>query len=584
MRTLLFTLLLLLTGLPAPGQVEYPLGPDSQVQDGVPRGRIEQFQWKSEVFPGTERDVWVYIPAGYSAESASPVMVFQDGAGFVSTEGASPWMTPVVLDNLIHKGEMPATVGIFVTPGVLPAAGPDQRERYNRSYEYDALGPRYARFLLEEILPEVARRYRLRLTDDPNLRGIAGSSSGGIAAFTAAWNRPDVFRRVLTFVGSFTDLRGGNVYPELVRKREPLPLRIYQQDGRNDQDIYGGAWFEANQELARALKFAGYDHQFVIGEEGHNNRHGRAILPDALRWLWRDWTAPIQASTTEAPRHVVAEILDPGQGWELVTDGHQSTAGLALAPNGDIYFSDVQTREIWKIDGRTDAVSRFQGPGQRTDGMMFGPDGRLYVCRSESHKIVAINVADGSEEAIAENVSANDIAVTASGEVYFTDPDDGKVWLIKKDRQRIEVLADGPRSPRGIELSPDQSILSVTDYRAKWVWSYQVQPDGSLAAGQPFHGLITSDESDESLADGMTVDSEGFLYIATEQGIQISDQPGRINALLDKPQAGPISSVLFAGPEMRTLYVTAQDKVFKRKLRRSGVRPWEKSLPPRPRL
>ena len=584
MQTYLLGFLLLLIGLPAVGQVEYVLGPDSQVQDGVPRGRIEQFQWESEIYPGSEHDVWVYVPAQYDTENAAAVMIFQDGAGFVATEGGSPWMTPVVLDNLIHKREMPVTVGIFVQPGILPAAGPEQRERYNRSYEYDALGPRYARFLIEDILPEVARRFALRLTDDPNLRAIGGSSSGGIAAFTAAWNRPDAFRRVLTFVGSFTDLRGGNVYPELVRKREPLPLRIYQQDGKNDQDIYGGAWFEANQELAAALKFAGYDHQFVVGEEGHNNRHGRAILPDALRWLWRDWTTPIQASTTEAPRHVVMEILDPGQGWELVSEGHQLAAGLALAPNGDIYFTDVQTREIWKIDGITDAVSLFKERGQRTDGMMFGPDGRLYTCRSGARQIVAIDVRDGSEEVIAENVSSSDIAVAASGDIYFTAPGDGKVWLINKDRELMEVLDQGPRFPKGIALSPDQSILSVTDYRAKWVWSYQVQPEGTLAAGQPFHRLVTSDVSDESLADGLTVDSEGFLYIASEQGIQISDQPGRINAILNKPQAGLASSVLFAGPEMRTLYVTAEDKVFKRKLRRSGVKPWEKSVPPRPRL
>jgi sugar lactone lactonase YvrE/enterochelin esterase-like enzyme len=584
MRKFLAGFIVLWAAVPLFGQVEYPLGPDSAVHDGVPRGRIEQFQWRSEIFPGTERDVWVYVPAQYSAANEAAVMIFQDGGGFVNTEGATAWMTPVVLDNLIHQGAMPVTVGIFVQPGVLPAAGPDQRERYNRSFEYDALGPRYALFLIEEILPEVARRYDLRLSEDPNLRGIGGSSSGGIAAFTAAWNRPDAFRRVLTFVGSFTDLRGGNVYTELVRKREPLPLRIYQQDGRNDQDIYAGSWFAANQELAAALKFAGYDHQFVVGEEGHNNRHGRAILPDSLRWLWRDWTTPIQASKSEAPRHVVMEILDPGEDWQLISEGHLFAEGLALAPNGDVYFTDLQAREIWRIDATTDAVSLFKKLAHRTNGMTFGPDGRLYTCRTGARQIVAIDVSDGSEEILAEGVGSNDIAVAASGDIYFTDPGNGKVWLINKNRELIEVLDRGPRFPNGIVLSPDQSILSVADYRTKWVWSYQVQADGSLTAGQPFHRLVTADISDESLADGMTVDSEGFLYVATEQGIQISDQPGRINAILNKPQRGLVSNLAFAGPDLRTLYVTAEDKVFKRRLRRSGVKPWEKSLPPRPRL
>ena len=369
-----------------------------------------------------------------------------------------------------------------------------------------------------------------------------------------------------------------------MRKREPLPLRIYQQDGRNDQDIYAGSWFHANQELAAALAFAGYDHQFVIGEEGHNNRHGRAILPDALRWLWRDWTEPIRASKSEAPRHIVMEILDPAEDWQLVSEGHLFAEGLALAPNGDVYFTDLQAREIWKIDGKSDAVSLFKEGSQRTNGMTFGPDGRLYTCRAGARQIVAIDVRDGSEEIIAEDVPSNDIVVAASGDIYFTDPGNGKVWLINKERELIAVVDRGPRFPNGIVLSPDQSILSVADYRSKWVWSYQVQPDGKLAGGQPFHRLVTSDISDESLADGLTVDSEGFLYITSEQGIQISDQPGRINAILNKPQPGLISNVTFAGPELRTLYVTAEDKVFKRKLRRTGVKRWEKSIPPRPRL
>ena len=278
------------------------------------------------------------------------------------------------------------------------------------------------------------------------------------------------------------------------------------------------------------------------------------------------------------------EILDPAEDWQLVSEGHLFAEGLALAPNGDVYFTDLQAREIWKIDGKSDAVSLFKEGSQRTNGMTFGPDGRLYTCRAGARQIVAIDVRDGSEEIIAEDVPSNDIVVAASGDIYFTDPGNGKVWLINKERELIAVVDRGPRFPNGIVLSPDQSILSVADYRSKWVWSYQVQPDGKLAGGQPFHRLVTSDISDESLADGLTVDSEGFLYITSEQGIQISDQPGRINAILNKPQPGLISNVTFAGPELRTLYVTAEDKVFKRKLRRTGVKRWEKSIPPRPRL
>lgn len=585
MYKILFLAVLLATVSPLWGQTVYQLGPDSQVQEGVPRGVIQQFEWTSEIFPGTLRDVWVYIPVQYSAVTGgAPVMIFQDGAGFVSTEGGNAWMTPVVLDNLIHKGEMPVTIGIFVQPGVLPVANENHRERYNRSYEYDGLGDRYARFLIEEILPETARRYDLRLTEDPNLRALVGSSSGAIAAFTAAWNRPDYFRRVMSFVGSYTDLRGGHLYPEMVRKREPLPLRVYQQDGRNDQDIYAGSWFAANQELAAALQYAGYDHLYVVGEEGHNNRHGRTLLPEAMRWLWRDWHNPILPSTTPGSRHTVLEILDPNENWELVSEGHQFTEGVALAPNGDVYFTDLQASEIWKIDAATSAVSLFKEETQRTNGMMFGPDGKLYVCRNGERQIVAINVADGTEEVIAEAVSSNDLVITASGVIYFTDPGNGKVWRLSPERKLQEVISRGPRFPNGIMLSPDQSLLMVADYRSKWVWSYQIQADGSLAFGQPFYRMVTSDVSNESLADGMTVDSEGFLYVATEQGIQIADQPGRVNAILSKPQRGLISNLIFAGPDMQTLYVTAEDKVFRRKLRRKGVKKWEPVKPPRPGL
>ena len=156
----------------------------------------------------------MYVPAQYLPSVPAAVMVFQDGGRFVAEDGR--WRLPIVFDNLIVKGEMPVTIGIFVDPGVLPARGESEQARYDRSFEYDALGDRYARFLIEELLPEVGRTYAL--SADPSLRAIGGSSSGGICAFTAAWNRPDAFRRVLSFIGSYTGLRGGDAYPTLVRK------------------------------------------------------------------------------------------------------------------------------------------------------------------------------------------------------------------------------------------------------------------------------------------------------------------------------------------------------------------------------
>src|SRR5205814_3231754 len=301
---------------------EYALGPDSERQAGVSKGAVAKYTWAtSKIFPGTVRDYWVYVPAQYNPSRRTPFMVFQDGGGFVTDDGR--WRAHIVFDNLIHKRQMPPTIGIFINPGVLPATSPEAQPRFNRSFEYDALGDRYARFLIEEILPKVAEQYTL--SSDPNDGAIAGSSSGGIAAFTAAWTRPDVFRRVLSFVGSYTNLRGGQVYSSLIRKTEPKPLRVFLQDGKNDQNIYAGNWFIGNQDMASALTYAGYDTTFTIGTEGHNNRHGSAILPDALRWLWRDYPKPIAAGTGAGDRQFVTMILEPGTEWELASKGHRVT-------------------------------------------------------------------------------------------------------------------------------------------------------------------------------------------------------------------------------------------------------------------
>ncbi|MBX5495677.1 MAG: gluconolactonase, partial [Bryobacteraceae bacterium] len=254
------TAALLLSALPILLAEEYKLGPDSQRKPGVPQGTVTKYTWNSSrIFPGTVRDYWVYVPAQYKPEKPACVMIFQDGGGYVNPEGA--WRVPVVFDNLIHEGSMPVTIGIFINPGVLPALSEKQQNRYNRSYEYDGMSDRYARFLIEEILPEVSKKYRL--SSDPNDRAIAGSSSGAIAAFTAAWHRPDAFRRVLSFIGTYVNIRGGHNYPTLVRKMEPKPLRVFLQDGDKDLNIYAGNWWIANQDMYSALQYAGYESTFV---------------------------------------------------------------------------------------------------------------------------------------------------------------------------------------------------------------------------------------------------------------------------------------------------------------------------------
>ena len=264
------------------GQLEvYETHPDARERAGVPKGSVKQMPpWTSKIFAGTTRDWWVYVPAQYDAANPAAVMVFQDGAT------ARQYVVPV-LDNLIAKRDIPATVSIFIEPGGIKVP------RDNRSFEYDTLSDQYARFLLEEILPEVEKIVRLRR--DAAGRAIAGQSSGAIAAFTAAWERPNEFSKVLSGIGSFTNIQsgktlreGGHNYAAMIRKAPRKPIRIFMQDGASDLDNQHGSWWLANQTLARSLAYAGYDYKFEQGQGFHNNNHIRAILPDALRWLWRN--------------------------------------------------------------------------------------------------------------------------------------------------------------------------------------------------------------------------------------------------------------------------------------------------------
>jgi enterochelin esterase-like enzyme len=267
---------------------DYPLGPDSQPKPDVPHGEITKRTFAaSKVFPDTTRDYWLYVPKQYDPAKPACLMVFQDGGGYQNPTGQ--WRVPVVFDNLIAQKEMPVTVAVFINPGTIPPAQAGAKDRSNRSFEYDSLGDAYARFLLDELLPEATQG--LNITKDPAGRAIGGISSGGICAFTVAWERPDSFHKVVSAVGSFTNIRGGFAYPALIRKSktDPKPLRVFLQDGSHDLDNLHGDWPLSSQDMAAALKYAGYDYRFEFGDGGHNGKQGGSLFPESMRWLWRDW-------------------------------------------------------------------------------------------------------------------------------------------------------------------------------------------------------------------------------------------------------------------------------------------------------
>ncbi len=557
---------------------QYRPGPDSRRHAAVPQGVVTRHEWTSRLYPGTKRSYWTYVPAQYSASKPACVMIFQDGGSFVGETG--DWRVPIVFDNLIQEGAMPVTIGIFIDPGVLPARSSDRQSRFNRSYEYDALGDLYARFVTEEILPLVAKDYNL--SADPNDRAISGSSSGAIAAFVAAWERPDAFRRVLSFIGSYTNLRGADILPNLIRKMEPKPLRVFLQDGRNDLNIYAGSWFLANQSMASALEYSGYDTKFVVGAEGHNGKHGGAILPEALRWLWRDYPRPIEAGAISKDRHFITEILDPGHDWEVAAQGLEAAGGPAVDRSGNVFFTDRKTGAILKV-ATGGGVSTFTAKAGRASGLMFGADGALYAAQGAQKRIASFSPA-GRETQIAAGAAPNDLAVTSKGAIYYTESASRRICYIDPRHRQSIVYEGGLENPNGIRLSPDESLLLVSDPATRWVWSFEIQEDGSLNNAQPFYRLESDDQSTATLAGGMTLDTEAHLYVATNLGIQICDQAGRVVGIIRKPQPGPLSNVVFGGADMQTLYATAGDKVFRRHLRRKGFLPWLPMKPPQPRL
>ena len=264
----------------------YDYSADSQPQKAVPVGKLEKFAWKqSRIFPDTVRDVTVYIPQQYQPGSEACLMVWQDGSRHVDPTGSM--RASVVFDNLIHKKDMPVTIGVFVDPGRKTSQKQGDKPS-NRSLEYDSLGDAYVRFLLDEILPEVQKRYGVKFRPQPEAWAIAGGSSGGICSFTAAWERPDKFHKVLCWVGTFVDIRGGNAYPYLVRITERKPIRVYLLDGTNDLDNKFGNWPLANRMMEASLKYMGYDHRMDWTECFHGSKGMSPALPEALRWLWRD--------------------------------------------------------------------------------------------------------------------------------------------------------------------------------------------------------------------------------------------------------------------------------------------------------
>jgi enterochelin esterase-like enzyme/sugar lactone lactonase YvrE len=566
---------------------DYTLGPDSQSQPGVPKGVVTKYTLNpGKFYPGTPHEYSVYVPAQYNASRPSPFMIFLDGSGFAG----NGFRVPVVFDNLIAKGELPPMIGIFISPGVLPVLSPslsnDTQNRFNRIFEYDNISGRYAQFLSEELIPEVGKKYNL--SKDPNDRGIGGSSTGAVGAFVAAWNRPDQFRRVFTFIGTFVDMKGADKFPALIRKTEPKPLRIFMQDGRKDHIVpeepwgtfYAGSWPINNQVMYEAFESAGYDVKYLLGDEGHNGKHGSAIMPEVLRWLWRDYPKPIVVHEPDAmskpgwdPRGKVYSVVSVDKPWEPVGAEYKSIESPTAGRDGVVYF--IEGNRIYQADP-AGKVSVFKDHADGVRAIAYGPDGRLYASQSGRKRIVSYG--PGDEKVVASGCDADRLAVTAKGVIYYTDAAQKSIGRVDANgRKSIAYKGGEILQPSGLALSPDQSMLNVTDSQARFSWSFQIAADGSLVNGEPFYRL-------EIEVSGVTVDAIGQVYFATPLGIQMTEANGRVAAILNPPGLDSLTSVIFAGKGFDWIYVTSGGKLYRRAVKQPGVAMWSPVKPPKPPL
>ena len=535
----------------------------------IPKGRIEKFQFnESKIFPGTERDITVYIPA--QIESSIPACVY------IQQDGFNPKLKfDSIFNMLIANKEMPVTVGVFIKPGTLSPTNTKTLVRSNRDFEYDCVGDRYARFVLDEILPYVASKFKLNLSNKGNDRCIGGNSSGGICAFNAAWERPDAFSRVYCSSGSFVAFKGGNEFPTLIRKTEAKPIRAFLCAATNDMENSAGDWNLLNMEMDKALKFSGYDYKFSL-IEGRHGAGWKINFTEAMRYLWKDWPSPIKPGLN-APR--VNDIIIPQESWQLVEKGYLNAQGPACNSKGEVFFTDVAKNKIFKI-GVDGVVTDFLTNSDHCNSISIGSKDELYTVSTMTGKIITYNT-DVKGSTYVSGIFGQYVLSMPNGDLYVTtassNNEPGKVWLIKNGTKK--VVDTGLKNPTGIALSPDQWLLAVADGNSHFVYSYEVKTDGKLINKEPYFWLHAQDWADDSGAESVCYDREGHLYVATRYGIQVCTWDGPTQVILSLPNNSRVTGLCFGETDLSTLFAFCGDKVYKRKIKNHGIgafTPWMK--------
>ncbi len=555
----------------------YPLTSDSVSHPDVPRGEILHLDLAhSRIFPATHRKLDVYVPAQYTPDKPACVYVGLDGLSFEA---------PTVFDNLIAAHQMPITIGIGVSPGIVDSAEGNTDPRFDRSYEFDSRNDNLARFLIQEVLPEVEGHStrdgrKLVLSANPNDRMIGGASTGGIGAFTVAWQHPEEFRRVFTAIGTFVGMRGGESYYVEVRKTAPKPIRIFMQDGSNDQWPGGtemGDWWMSNQTMERALTYAGYDVRHAWGTGSHNGEQAAAVFPDAMRWLWRDWPAAVPTGVSN--NLVLRAILDAKIEWEAageVCGGDAITAGT----DGRIYRWIAASQKMDALSPTILASScskHFEG---EPAAVTAGQNGDFFVADHARRKILKTRLNQQRPRIIVAGLAATGVIASNNDNLYVTTEERegaGEIWRIGVTGQK-HLLASALSGATGLTLSPDKLWLLVMQNHSHSAMSFRVQKDGSLDSGLPFYDLHVRLSANGSGAFNAWSDTEGRPYIATSAGVQVMDRNGRVTAILPLPGGAPATSLCFGGPDFQTLYVLSGGRVYRTHLHATGAPVWRAAI------
>ena len=543
MKRFVLIALLLSTLLNLVAQQKYnvrsPYDPATVKVEESMRGEVIKFNLNdSKIYPGTEREILVYVPQQYTGDEPACLLVCMDGILYDAT---------TVMDNLIATGEMPITIGVFVNPGVVYD---EDREvvRYNRCKEFDSTDDNFVSFLESEVLARVEGMATksgkvVKLSKDANDRAITGASSGGIAAFTAAWSRPDLFSRVYTTVGTFVAMRGGHEYPAIVRKTEPKPLRIYMQDGWYDvwNPIFG-EWFEYNLLMESAFNFAGYEVFHKWDRGNHSIKYGTLAFPDAMRWLWKGYPAKVQKGWSN--NGMLQEILDPENDWKEIA--------LPVAVNGCLFPSSdsaivmLDRPNIYKVyaDGRYEQVGKLKADeGFLGDGLIMKETTLYKNGKKVADKLYGLN-------AVVELADDKFVALCIGAKSTKN------VWVVNQGRGALAV-------------APDYRFCVTAEKNTHHLISTIMDKNGQMLYSEPFYYMHDLSNGVNKPTRNMAFDTNGNLYVATEMGVQVADHNGRVRAILSLPTGG-VDALAFSG---NYLFVRCGEKMFVRKMKAEGYLP-----------